>query len=68
MRGAADLDGEDGLSLNRSKGLISLSVKIKDFIVWVADSITPLKSTVKKISLEQDKSIYSFFVTYRFLI
>ena len=66
MKGVDFLENSD-VSVKNQR-FVSFGKKIVEGIVWFADLITPLKETVKKIKLQQDKSVSSFFETYRFLI
>ena len=67
-KGIDTLDQNEDIVISSNQDIQNLWVFIKKVAVGLAERITPLGNLTKKIEIQQDKSVASLFVNFRFLI
>ena len=67
-KGVDLLDGNEDFQIKGNKTAASCFNRLEKFIFALSEFITPLGERTKMIQIQQDKSVASLFVTFRFLI
>lgn len=66
MKGIDELDQDGDVKIGNDK-TVSAWERFYDYIYYAFDLITPLREKTRLIQIQQDKSVASLFVTFRFL-
>lgn len=67
-KGVDLLDQNNEILINRGGAGLSYWIRFKNALAYGIDVITPLRKKTALISIQEDKSVASLFVTFRFLI
>lgn len=67
-RGVDMLDQNSEITVGKGGGTLGCWQRVSKLIAHTIDIITPLRQRTKLIQLQEDKSVASLFVTFRFLI